>query len=93
MAIKTHSSGKVASNGIRIFYEAFGDPTHPVVLLIIGMDEQCAARLPYIYEPTFLRSRQCPRKRGPLGIVANVSAKAGTPQLNQSSCESEPPKE
>jgi pimeloyl-ACP methyl ester carboxylesterase len=36
---------------MRIYYEAFGDPKDPMVLLIIGMDEQCTAWLPYIYEP------------------------------------------
>jgi pimeloyl-ACP methyl ester carboxylesterase len=51
MRIKAHSNGRVASNGIRIYYEAFGDPKDPMVLLIIGMDEQCTAWLPYIYEP------------------------------------------
>ncbi len=51
MQIKAHSNGSVASNGIRIYYEAFGDPKDPTALLIIGMDEQCTAWLPYIYEP------------------------------------------
>jgi pimeloyl-ACP methyl ester carboxylesterase len=46
-----HSSGRVTSNGIQIYYDAFGDPKNPAVLLIIGMDEQCSAWLPYIYEP------------------------------------------
>jgi pimeloyl-ACP methyl ester carboxylesterase len=41
----------VASNGIQIYYESFGDPKDPTVLLIIGMDELCTAWLPYIYEP------------------------------------------
>jgi pimeloyl-ACP methyl ester carboxylesterase len=36
---------------MQIYYEAFGDPNDPTVLLIIGMDEQCTAWLPYIYEP------------------------------------------
>jgi pimeloyl-ACP methyl ester carboxylesterase len=51
MQIKAHSNGSVTSNGIRIYHEAFGNPGHPTVLLIIGMDEQCTAWLPYIYEP------------------------------------------
>jgi pimeloyl-ACP methyl ester carboxylesterase len=51
MRIKAQSNGNVASNGIRIYYEAFGDPKDEAVLLIIGMDEQCTAWLPYIYEP------------------------------------------
>ena len=51
MRIKEHSNGSVTSNGIRIYYEAFGDPVAPTVLLITGMDEHCTAWLPYIYEP------------------------------------------
>lgn len=51
MRIKEHGNGRVRSNGIRIYYEAFGDPKDPTILLIIGMDEQCTAWLPYIYEP------------------------------------------
>ena len=51
MQIKVHSNCSVASNGIQIYYEAFGDPKDTAVLLIIGMDEQCTAWLPYIYEP------------------------------------------
>jgi pimeloyl-ACP methyl ester carboxylesterase len=51
MQTKAHSNGRVASNGIQIYCEAFGDPVDPAVLLIIGMDEQCTAWLPYIYEP------------------------------------------
>jgi pimeloyl-ACP methyl ester carboxylesterase len=50
MAIQPRS-GHVASNGIRVFYDAFGDMKDPAVLLIIGMDEQCTGWLPYIYEP------------------------------------------
>ncbi len=51
MRIQPHDKGRVASNGIQIHYEAFGDPGDPTALLIIGMDEQCTAWLPYIYEP------------------------------------------
>lgn len=51
MRIKAHSDGSVTSNGIQIYYETFGDPKDPTVLLIIGMDEQCTGWLPYIYEP------------------------------------------
>jgi pimeloyl-ACP methyl ester carboxylesterase len=49
--MKAHSKGRVTVNGIRIYYEAFGDPGDPTVLLIIGMDEQCTAWFPYFYEP------------------------------------------
>ncbi len=51
MGMQPHAQGKVAANGIRIYYEAFGDPGDPAVLLIIGMDEQCTAWFPYFYEP------------------------------------------
>jgi pimeloyl-ACP methyl ester carboxylesterase len=51
MDIQPHAHGWVTANGIRIYYEAFGDPGDPTVLLIIGMDEQCTAWLPYCYEP------------------------------------------
>ncbi len=51
MRIKAHSTDKVTANGIQIYCEAFGDAADPAVLLIIGMDEQCTAWLPYIYEP------------------------------------------
>jgi pimeloyl-ACP methyl ester carboxylesterase len=32
---------KVKSNGIDIYYEAFGNPKDPAVLLIMGLDSQC----------------------------------------------------
>jgi len=51
MCTQPHSNGTVTSNGIQIYYEAFGDPQNEAVLLIIGMDEQCTAWLPHIYEP------------------------------------------
>ncbi len=51
MRTPPYSKGKVAANGIQIYYEAFGNPGNPTVLLIIGMDEQCTAWFPYFYEP------------------------------------------
>ncbi len=51
MRIRPHSKGRVKANGIRIYYEAFGNPGDPTVLLIVGMDEQCTAWFPYFYEP------------------------------------------
>jgi pimeloyl-ACP methyl ester carboxylesterase len=49
--MRPHSNGRVTANAIQIYYEAFGDPKDPAVLLIIGMDEQCTAWLPYFYQP------------------------------------------
>ena len=51
MSIHAHTKSRVTANGIRIYYEAFGAPGNPAVLLIIGMDEQCTAWFPYFYEP------------------------------------------
>jgi pimeloyl-ACP methyl ester carboxylesterase len=51
MGVQPHSKGRVVANGIQIYYEAFGDPKEPTVLLIVGMDEQCTAWFPYFYEP------------------------------------------
>ena len=51
MGMQPHDKGRVTANGIRIYYEAFGDSETPAVLLIIGMDEQCTAWLPYFFEP------------------------------------------
>jgi len=51
MRIQARSKGRVASNGIQLYYEAFGGSKDPTVLLIVGMDEQCTAWLPYFYEP------------------------------------------
>jgi pimeloyl-ACP methyl ester carboxylesterase len=33
--------GKVPANGIEIYYETFGKPENPAVLLIMGLDAQC----------------------------------------------------
>lgn len=34
-------SGKAPVNGIEIYYETFGDPQKPAILLIMGLDAQC----------------------------------------------------
>ena len=49
--IHPYSKCRIASNGIEIYYEAFGDPKNPSVLLIMGMDDQCTLWVPYYYEP------------------------------------------
>lgn len=43
--------GRVCSNGIEIYFEAFGKPEDPAVLLIAGMDTPCTIWFPYIYQP------------------------------------------
>lgn len=35
------NGAKVSTNGIEIYYEAFGKPENPAVLLIMGLDAQC----------------------------------------------------
>ncbi len=37
----TSQSGKVSSNGIEIYYESFGNPSNPPIVLIMGLDAQC----------------------------------------------------
>ena len=34
-------SGKVRSNGIELYYESFGKPSNPAIVLIMGLDAQC----------------------------------------------------
>jgi pimeloyl-ACP methyl ester carboxylesterase len=34
-------NGKIASNGLEIYYESFGNPENPAILLIMGLDAQC----------------------------------------------------
>jgi pimeloyl-ACP methyl ester carboxylesterase len=43
------TAGKAKVNGIEIFYESFGDISHPPVVLIMGLDAQCV-----IWSPTFI---------------------------------------
>jgi pimeloyl-ACP methyl ester carboxylesterase len=49
--ITLESSGKIKTNGIHLYYEAFGDPAHPAILLIIGLATPCFYWFPYFYEP------------------------------------------
>jgi pimeloyl-ACP methyl ester carboxylesterase len=44
-------SGKVQTNGLNLYYETFGNPSHPAVLLIMGLASQCLNWFPYFYEP------------------------------------------
>lgn len=43
------TTGKATTNGIEIFYESFGDTSHPAVVLIMGLDAQCV-----IWSSTFI---------------------------------------
>ena len=45
------SEGKVASNGIEIWYEDFGDPSNPSVLLVMGYATQATAWAPELIDP------------------------------------------
>jgi pimeloyl-ACP methyl ester carboxylesterase len=49
--ISLESNGKVQANGLNLYYEAFGNPTHPAVLLIMGLASQSLNWFPYFYEP------------------------------------------
>jgi pimeloyl-ACP methyl ester carboxylesterase len=49
--VPLESSGKVQTNGLNLYYEAFGNPTHPAVLLIMGLASQSLHWFPYFYEP------------------------------------------
>lgn len=46
-----HLQGTIKANGIDIFYQTFGDPNHPAVLLIMGLGSQCVHWFPYFFEP------------------------------------------
>jgi pimeloyl-ACP methyl ester carboxylesterase len=51
MPVPIHLQGTVKANGIDLYYESFGDPNHPAVLLIMGLGSQCVHWFPYFYEP------------------------------------------
>jgi pimeloyl-ACP methyl ester carboxylesterase len=53
--IPLESSGKVKTNNLKLYYEAFGNPSHPAVLLIIGLASQSLQWFPYFYEPIVQR--------------------------------------
>ncbi len=48
--VPPQSSGKTQSNNLNLYYEAFGDPSHPAVLLIMGLASQSLNWFPYFYE-------------------------------------------
>lgn len=49
--VSLQSSSKVRTNRLELYYEAFGDPTYPAVLLIMGLASQSLNWFPYFYEP------------------------------------------
>jgi pimeloyl-ACP methyl ester carboxylesterase len=49
--VPLESSGKALTNGLNLYYETFGNPTHPAVLLIMGLASQSLNWFPYFYEP------------------------------------------
>lgn len=51
ISTKSHQMGKVSANGINLYYETFGNPKDPAVLLIMGLNCQCLQWFPYFYEP------------------------------------------
>lgn len=50
-AISPTLRGKVKASNLNFYYEAFGNPTHPAVLLIMGLASQSLQWFPYFYEP------------------------------------------
>jgi pimeloyl-ACP methyl ester carboxylesterase len=44
-------SRKVLTNSLNLYCEAFGNPDHPAVLLIMGLASQSLQWFPYFYEP------------------------------------------
>jgi pimeloyl-ACP methyl ester carboxylesterase len=46
-----YRSGKIATNGIHLYYETFGDPNHPAILLIMGVSCRDPRWFPYFIDP------------------------------------------
>lgn len=44
-----HQKGKIPSNGIEIYFETFGNPKNPAILLTMGLDAQCT-----LWSPSFI---------------------------------------
>jgi pimeloyl-ACP methyl ester carboxylesterase len=49
--IPLESSEKDKTSNLNLYYEVFGNPTHPAVLLIMGLASQSLNWFPYFYEP------------------------------------------
>ncbi len=75
MSISVHSQGTVKVNGIDIYYETFGDPNDPAVLLIMGLGSQCVHWFPYFYEPIVQKGYYAIRfDNRDLGLSSRVSS-------------------
>jgi pimeloyl-ACP methyl ester carboxylesterase len=48
------SSGKIKTNGVNLYCETFGNPSHPAILLIMGLATPSFHWFPYFYEPLVL---------------------------------------
>jgi pimeloyl-ACP methyl ester carboxylesterase len=46
-----HQSGKILANSLNLYYETFGDPENPAVLLIMGVSCPCLQWFPYFIDP------------------------------------------
>ncbi|MDV3002971.1 MAG: Rhodomycin D methylesterase DauP (plasmid) [Chroococcopsis gigantea SAG 12.99] len=51
MTLAPHRTGKISANGIGLYYESFGDPNNPAVLLIMGVSCPCLQWFPYFIDP------------------------------------------
>jgi pimeloyl-ACP methyl ester carboxylesterase len=49
--LKPDISGKAQTNGIEIYYEGFGNPANPSILLAMGLDAQCVMWTEYFMQP------------------------------------------
>lgn len=47
----SYAQDKVKVGNLNLYYEAFGDPSHPPVLLINGLSCPCLQWFPYFYQP------------------------------------------
>jgi pimeloyl-ACP methyl ester carboxylesterase len=50
-SLKPHQTGTALANGMKLYYETFGDRNNPAVLLIMGLSCQCLQWFPYFIEP------------------------------------------
>lgn len=49
--LKLHKAETIATNSINLYYESFGDPKNPAVLLIMGVSCPCLQWFPYFIDP------------------------------------------
>jgi pimeloyl-ACP methyl ester carboxylesterase len=75
MSISVQSQGTVTVNSIQIYYETFGNPSDPPVLLIMGLGSQCVHWFPYFYEPIVQKGYYVIRfDNRDLGLSSRVSS-------------------